>query len=92
MTSTFVNINLNILKQNWNQFLIVVKVTALKQQVSKFYPQILSIYVSDHMYVRQWPVINVILCLEFARRKCLYCTVLYACIILQQMKYLIMFQ
>ena len=33
----------NIIKQNWNQFLLVVKVTALKQQISKFYPQILSI-------------------------------------------------
>ena len=92
MTSTFVIINLNILKQNWNQFLIVVKVAALKQQVSKFYPQILSIDVSDHMYVTQWPVINVILCLEFARRKCLYCPVLYVCVVLQQMNYLIMFQ
>ena len=33
----------NIIKQNWNQFLLVVKVTVLKQQISKFYPQILSI-------------------------------------------------
>ena len=41
-------------KQNWIQFLLVVKVTALKQQISKFYPQIqLAITVS------QRPVINV---------------------------------
>jgi len=32
----------NIIKQNWNQFLLVVKATALKQQISNFYPQILS--------------------------------------------------
>ena len=29
-----------IMKQNWNQFLLVVKATALKQQISNFYPQI----------------------------------------------------
>jgi len=28
------------MKQNWNQFLLVVKATAVKQQISKFYPQI----------------------------------------------------
>jgi len=32
----------NIIKRNWNQFLLVVKATTLKQQISKFYPQILS--------------------------------------------------
>ena len=32
----------NIIKQNWNQFLLVVNATALKQQISNFYPQILS--------------------------------------------------
>jgi len=32
----------NIIKQNWNQFLLVVKATALKRQISKFSPQILS--------------------------------------------------
>jgi len=31
-----------IIKQNWNQFLLVVKATGLRQQISKFYPQILS--------------------------------------------------
>ena len=30
----------NIMKQNWNQFLLVVKAIALKQQISIFYPQI----------------------------------------------------
>ena len=32
----------NIMKQNWNQFLLVVWATALKQKISKFYFQILS--------------------------------------------------
>ena len=32
----------NYKKQNWNQFLLVVKATALKQQISKCYSQILS--------------------------------------------------
>jgi len=31
-----------LFKQNWNKFLLVIKATALKQQISKFYPQILS--------------------------------------------------
>jgi len=34
------NITEILSKQNWNQFLLVVKVTTLKQQISKFYPQI----------------------------------------------------
>ena len=33
----------NIIKQKWNQFLLVVKATALKQQISNFYLEILSI-------------------------------------------------
>ena len=32
----------NIIKQNWNQFLLVVKANAVKQQMPIFYPQILS--------------------------------------------------
>jgi len=36
-----------IIKQNWNQFLLVVKATALKQQISNFYPQ--STDASDHI-------------------------------------------
>jgi len=51
-----------ITKQNWNQFLLVVKATALKQQVSKFYPQIQRTDDSDHTCVSQWPVRG----LEFA--------------------------
>jgi len=31
----------SIIKQNWNQLLLVLKATALKQQITKFYPQIL---------------------------------------------------
>jgi len=59
MTGTFVIINLNIIKQNRNPFLLVVKAIALKQQVSKSHPQILSKDVSDHIYVSQRPVTNV---------------------------------
>jgi len=36
------NITVNVIKQNWNQFLLVVQATAVKQQVSIFYPHILS--------------------------------------------------
>jgi len=36
----------NIIKQNWNQFLLVVKATALKREISKFYSQILSTFVT----------------------------------------------
>jgi len=40
-------------KTNWNnQFLSVVKATALKQQMSKFYPQIQSTEASFHIYDR----------------------------------------
>jgi len=38
-------------KQNWNQFLLVVKITAVKQQISIFYPQIQRTDDSDHIYV-----------------------------------------
>jgi len=31
-----------LLKQNWNQLLLVAKANALKQQISNFCPQILS--------------------------------------------------
>jgi len=53
------NVYAKIIKQNWNQFLLVVKATTLKQQISKFYRQIQRTYASDHIYVSQWPVINV---------------------------------
>ena len=33
-----------------NQFLLVVKASALKQQISKLYPLILSTEASDHIY------------------------------------------
>jgi len=55
-------------KQNWNQFLLVLKAivnaTAQKQQIglSTFYPQIQRIDASHHIYVSQWPVVY----LEFA--------------------------
>jgi len=47
-----------MIKQNWNQFLFIVKVTALKQQNHKFYPQIQRTDASSHIYASQWPVIN----------------------------------
>jgi len=46
-------------KQNWLQFLFVVKATALKRQMSEFYPHIMSTEASYHIYTGQWPVINV---------------------------------
>ena len=49
-----------IIKQNWNQFLLVVKATALKQQISNFYPQILSTEASFCVYDRPLTEINVI--------------------------------
>ena len=48
-----------IIKQNWNQFLLAVKVTALKQQISNFYPQIQRTDASDHICASHRPVINV---------------------------------
>jgi len=50
----------NIIKQNWNQFLLVVKATALEQQISNFYPQILSTEASFYIYDRPMTDINVI--------------------------------
>jgi len=49
----------NIIKQNWNQFLLVVKATTLKQQISNFYPQIQCTDASDHIYASHRPVVNV---------------------------------
>jgi len=45
--------------KNWLQFHFIVKAAALKQQISKFHPQILSTEASVHIYFSQWPVINV---------------------------------
>ena len=50
----------NIIKQNWNRFLLVVTATGLKQQISKVYPQILSTEASFHIYDRPLTEINVI--------------------------------
>jgi len=47
-----------IIRQNWNQFLLVVKTTALKQQISIFYPQIQRTDAIDHICVSQWPVVG----------------------------------
>jgi len=38
-----------IIKQNWNQFLLVVQATAIKQQISKFYSQVQRTDTNDHI-------------------------------------------
>ena len=45
--------------KNWLQFLFIVKAAVLKQQISKFYPQIQRTEDSDHNYFSQRPFINV---------------------------------
>ena len=49
----------SVLLNDWNQFLLVVKATAPKQQISNFYPQIQRTDASDGIYVSHWPVVNV---------------------------------
>ena len=46
-------------EHNWLLFLFVVKASALKQQMAKFYLQILSTEASYHSYTSQWPVVDV---------------------------------
>ena len=46
--------------KNWLQFLLIVKAAVLKQQISKFYPQILSTKDSFYIYERPLTEINVI--------------------------------
>ena len=45
--------------KNCLQFLFIVKAAVLKQQISKFYPQIQRTEDSDHIYFSQRPFINV---------------------------------
>ena len=54
------NINVNYKNKNWLQFLFIVKAAVLKQQISKFYPQILSTEDSFYIYERPLTEINVI--------------------------------
>ena len=42
--SVLPNKTANIIKQDWNQFLLVAKAIAIKQQISKFYTQILCTF------------------------------------------------
>ena len=51
---------LSIIKQNRIQFLLIVKATDLKQQISKFYPHILSTVASFYVYDRPLIDTNVI--------------------------------
>ena len=46
--------------KNWLQFLFIVKAAVLKQQISKFYPQILSTEDSFYIYEKPLTKINVI--------------------------------
>jgi len=48
--SILLNKTANIIRQNWNQLLLVVKATALKPQISKFYSQILDTEASFYIY------------------------------------------
>ena len=50
----------NYINKNWLQLLLTVKVAVLKQQLSKFYPQILSTEDSFFIYERPLTEINVI--------------------------------
>jgi len=50
----------NIISKKWLQFLSLLKAVALKQQISKFYPQILSTEASCYIYDRPLTKINVI--------------------------------
>ena len=45
--------------QNWLQFDFVIRDTALEQEISKFYLQILSTEASYHIFTSQWPAISV---------------------------------
>ena len=58
-TINVINITNYYKNKNWLQFLFIVKAAVLKQQISKFYPQILSTEASDHIYFSQRPFINV---------------------------------
>ena len=49
----------NYKNKNWLPFLFIVKAAVLKQQISKFYPQIQRTEASDHIYFSQRPFINV---------------------------------
>ena len=49
----------NYKNKNWLQFLFIVKAAVLKQQISKFYPQIQRTEASDHIYFSQRRFINV---------------------------------
>jgi len=54
LSLTFINDYKN---KNWLQFLFIVKAAVLKQQISKFYPQIQRTEDSDHIYFSQRPFI-----------------------------------
>ena len=49
-------------KTKWNQFLLVVKSTALKQQISKCYSLILSTEDNVYIYDRNVTGMNVVAC------------------------------
>jgi len=51
--------NKNYKNKTGISLLLVLKPTALKQQISNFYPKILSTDASDHIYASHRPVVNV---------------------------------
>jgi len=57
-------------QRNWLQLLFVVKATATKWQISKFYLQILTTEASHYIYTSQWPVVII-------SNKYIYCVVCY---------------
>ena len=52
-----VNYMLYYKNKNWLQFLFIVKAAVLKQQISKFYPQILS--TEDSFYIYERPLTEI---------------------------------
>ena len=62
-------INWNCKNKNWLTFLLIVKAAVLKQQISKFYPQIQRTENSDHILFQSAAFRkckSYLLCLEFA--------------------------
>ena len=65
--------------KNWLQFLFVVKAAVLKQQISKFYPQILSTEDSFYIYDRPLTEINVITTFCALKTEASFCFLFFFC-------------
>jgi len=75
-----------IIKQNWNQFLLVVKATALKQQISNLYPQIQRTDASDHICASHRPAVNVKASFCTDNAFCLFCFFIICAVLLGKIK------